>query len=105
MIMKLLNMISDMFASDDIDDEEYDKIVDSLNNYKCLTCRHSKIHTDLRDNIVDGKRYCNKLHTVVKNNNTCNFYSLNYRLVDDKVRDIRLKKLRDQANIREMEED
>ena len=105
MIMKILNMISDMFVSDDIDDEEYDNIVDSLNNYKCSTCRHSKTHTDLRDNIVDGKRYCNKLHAVVKNNNTCNFYSLNYRLVNDEVRETRLKKLRDQANIREMEED
>lgn len=105
MIMKLLNMISDMFTPDDIDDEEYDEIVDSLNNHKCSTCRHSKIHSDLRDNIADGKRYCNKLDTVVKNNNTCNFYSLNYRLVDNEVRDVRLKTLRDQANIREMEED
>lgn len=105
MIMKLLNMISDMFTPDDIDDEEYDEIVDSLNNHKCSTCRHSKIHTDLHDNIVDGKRYCNKLQMVVKNNSTCNFYSLNYRLVDNEVRDVRLKKLRDQANIREMEED
>lgn len=105
MIMKLLNMISDMFTPDDIDDEEYDEIVDSLNNHKCSTCRHSKIHSDLRDNIVDGKRYCNKLDTVVKNNNTCNFYSLNYKLVDDEVENVRLKKLRDQANIREMEED
>lgn len=105
MIMKLLNMISDMFTPDDIDDEEYDEIVDSLNNHKCSTCKHSKIHSDLRDNIVDGKRYCNKLDTVVKNNNTCNFYSLNYRLVDNEVRNVRLKKIRDQANIREMEED
>lgn len=105
MIMKLLNMISDMFTPDDIDDEEYDEIVDSLNNHKCSTCRHSKIHSDLRDNIVDGKRYCNKLDTVVKNNNTCNFYSLNYKLVDNEVRNVRLKKIRDQANIREMEED
>lgn len=105
MIMKLLNMISDMFTPDDIDDEEYDEIVDSLNNHKCSTCRHSKIHSDPRDNIVDGKRYCNKLDTVVKNNNTCNFYSLNYKLVDDEVENVRLKKLRDQANIREMEED
>lgn len=105
MIMKLLNMISEMFTSDDIDDEEYDEIVDSLNNRKCSTCRHSKNHTDLHDNIVDGIRYCNKLHTVVKNNNTCNFYSLNYKLVDDEVENVRLKKLREQANIREMEED
>lgn len=105
MIMKLLNMISDMFTPDDTDDEEYDEIVDSLNNHKCSTCRYSKIHTDLRDNIVDGKRYCNKLHVIVRDNNTCNFYSLNYRLVDNEVRDVRLKKLRDQANIREMEED
>lgn len=105
MIMKFLNMLSDMFTPDDIDDEEYDEIVDSLNNHKCATCRYSKTHTDLHDNIVDGKRYCNKLDTVVKNNNTCNFYSLNYKLVDNEVRDVRLKKLRDQANIRDMEED